>query len=520
MLISNHSLFLINDNFQFIMQKLVIILFLIFVCNFLNAQVNNYWSHNFNEESSLIAGAVVGGGAGASAIFYNPAIISEINASKLSLNASLFAYDISKAKNILGEGIDLQSTRLYAIPRSLSYMHKPRNRPNWNLEFALLNVANHESSGTNYTEKNIDILQYLPGMENYVAYTEIYSYSRTDYIGGGGSYRVGENLFLGVSMFVSIDSKYSRYQLDISANPQELSTNVQDEEIPYFFASYQSQELVKFNDYRLLWKFGLLYKQPRVSLGLNITTPSAGRIYSDGKRVLHKQSQSNITNPETGEPMQNFQIIDYAEKNDVTVNSKTPLSVAAGCTFYSLDKKRVLYTTVEYFGNIETYRMVKASEKENLGEGSILQNQDFSDWLTFIGGSNPVFNAAVGSRWYLKNDLMLLAGFKTDFSYKKNTKFTLLNPDKTIKSLDVDFYHLTTGLTLRIKGQDITAGLQYSLGVNQNTKQFVNLSHPVEFNFVEMKALQGTRTETVKSVFNSFTLLLAASFNFIGKQKE
>jgi hypothetical protein len=496
------------------MQKLATIFFFFLLPGFLNAQGNNYWSHNFNEESSLVAGAVVGGGAGASSIFYNPAIISEINESKLSLNASLFAYDVNSSKNVLGEGIDLLSTRFYAVPRSVSYMYKPKNHPNWNLEFAFLNIANTENSGLNYTEKYIDILTYLPGTEKYVAFTELKTYIRNDYFGAGGSYKVGNNFYFGTSLFVSSVSKNSLYNLDINANPTEFSVGTSEKEIPYYNASHVTNELVKFNDYRLLWKFGLLYKQPRFSIGLNITTPSIGGIYSDGKRVMRKQSQDNITNPKTGEPMQNFLIMDYAEKKEVSVSAKSPLSIAAGCTFYSADQKKVFYTTVEYFAGIEAYNMVEANEVPGLGEGTILENQNFSDWLTFVDGANPVFNAAIGNRWYLKNNLMLLLGLKTDFNYKKKKETSPYYPDKSIKSVDVDYYHVSSGLTLRIKGQDITAGLQYSFGISNNTKQVVNLSDPIEFNFEEMKALQGTRTNTVKSVYNSFTLLLAASFNF------
>jgi hypothetical protein len=164
--------------------------------------------------------------------------------------------------------------------------------------------------------------------------------------------------------------------------------------------------------------------------------------------------------------------------------------------------------------------MVEVDENTNLAAGSILENEDFSEWLTFVDGANPIFNVAVGYRSYLKNNLKLLAGFKTDFNYKKKKETSPKNPDKSIKSNNVDFYHLTSGLSLRIKGQDITAGLQYTLGLNNNTKQLVNLSHPVEFNFDELRALQGTRTNTVKTIYNSFTLLLAASFNFGGKSKK
>ncbi len=50
------------------MQKILFLFVLLFPL-LVNAQTDNYWSRNFNEESSLLSGAVVGGGAGASAIF-------------------------------------------------------------------------------------------------------------------------------------------------------------------------------------------------------------------------------------------------------------------------------------------------------------------------------------------------------------------------------------------------------------------------------------------------------------------
>jgi hypothetical protein len=354
-------------------------------------------------------------------------------------------------------------------------------------------------------------------MENYKSYTDLKTDVRTDFFGAGGSIKISETFFVGTSMFVSVNSKYSIYQLDINASP---ATTLQTNEFAYYNAKHETQEMMKFNDYRLLWKFGVFYKKSRFSAGLNITTPSVGGIYSDGKKVMRKQGQNSITNPETGEPMQNFMIIDYAEKKEVSVNAKSPFAVAAGCTYSTPDLKKTLYTTVEYFSSIASYRMVEVDESTNLGSGSILENEDFTEWLTFTDGANPVFNAAVGYRSYLKNNLKLLAGFKTNFNYKKKKETSPKNPDKSIKSNDVDYYHFTSGLTLRIKGQDITAGLQYTLGLNNNTKQLVNLSHPVEFNFEELRALQGTRTNTVKTVYNSFTFLLAASFNFGGNSKK
>jgi len=87
---------------------------------FVSSQSTNYWTRSFNEESSLLAGAVVGGGAGPTAIYYNPASISEVEASKLSLNASLFSFDIITLKNALGNNIDIGSTKFNIEPRLIS----------------------------------------------------------------------------------------------------------------------------------------------------------------------------------------------------------------------------------------------------------------------------------------------------------------------------------------------------------------------------------------------------------------
>ena len=86
----------------------------------LAAQSSRYWSTHLNEESSMLAGAVVGGGAGVGAIYYNPAWITENQISKLSFNASLVSLQFYKLTNALGEGIDLKTSRFNVQPRFLS----------------------------------------------------------------------------------------------------------------------------------------------------------------------------------------------------------------------------------------------------------------------------------------------------------------------------------------------------------------------------------------------------------------
>ena len=480
---------------------------------FANAQFNNHWSHNFNEESSLVAGAVVGGGAGSSSIFYNPASISEITDSKLSVNMSFYSYDYLKYNNALGNNLDIYSSRLYMIPRNVSFMVKSPNYPGWSFELAYLNVANFTAESMGSTDKAIDILKNLPGTERYTSYSYSRTEFRNDFLGFGGSKKLSENFYFGTSLFVSFKSYYSTYVADLNAYPLE-PVFIDGKEIPFYTALYKENEVVKFNDYRGLMKFGLMFVRPRFSAGLNFTTPSVGNIYSDGKRVLRERGQSNITNPVTGKSMENYYIMDYAEVKEVQVNSKTPLSVAAGATYYSKDRKKVLYTTLEYFAGIDVYRMVEVDENPDAA-GGIAGNKDINDWLTWIDGAKPVLNGAIGISMNLKDNLKFLGGFKTNFSYKKNLDVHPFQNDMLVKSVDFNYYHFTGGLSLRIWGQDLTAGIQYKLGVSRDQTQFINVSDPEEFNFTEMKALQGTRMNEMDSYLNSITLVIAASFNFV-----
>jgi hypothetical protein len=78
---------------------------------------------------------------------------------------------------------------------------------------------------------------------------------------------------------------------------------------------------------------------------------------------------------------------------------------------------------------------------------------------------------------------------------------------------------LTCGLSWKIFGQDVITGFQYTFGRTSGEKQIANLTDPVEFDFTEHKALQGTRQNNVTSLYNSITIYLGFSLNF-GENKK
>jgi len=502
-----------------IICKSCILAFLSFFPFAISGQSHNYWTRSFNEESSLLSGAVVGGGSGPSSIYYNPASISEVTASKLSLNASLFSFDFINVKNALGEDIDLASTTGNIEPRFISYMIKSKRFKNWSFEIAGLNNENIKVGISESVDKRIDILTGVPGDERYFAFYQYTNHFRDDWIGMGGSVKLNDRLYAGASMFVCIKSLDYTRSLDIEAYPLSDSIFVGNEYIPSYVAAYEKSEYLRFNDYRLTWKAGILYESENYSIGLSVTTPSLGGIYSDSKRVTRKETQSNITMPGTGEPVPDYVIVDYQEKKNVNVAYRTPFSVAAGVTYNFADRRRTLYTSVEYFSKIDPYRMVEAEESPDIGPGFQADEVLFSEWLTYVNGARPVFNVALGYSWTLKKDLLFMGGFRTDFNYVKNLDFDPYTGFNTVQSVSVDLYHITCGFSWNVLGQDIITGIQYSLGRNKNQKQFANLSDPVEYNTVENLALQGIRTNDVIPLYNSISLYFGASFNFGGEKK-
>lgn len=482
---------------------------------FVTAQSSNHWTRNFNEESSLLSGAVVGGGAGAAAIFYNPATISEIEESNLSINASLFSVENLRATNAWGDDLDFVKTRFIVVPRFISYMIKLEKAPKLSLEVAFMNNENYRLEDANSVDELTDILPRFEGEERYNAFYSYANKFRDDWLGAGTSYGLAENLFIGGSVFVSLRTLNYQYLVDIEAGPPMLQTY--DETQAFYTAKYKFQEYLKFNNYRLLGKIGILYKKERLSLGLNITTPSLN-VYSDGKRVMRKGSQSDINNS-NGEPVPNYLVYDYADKKDMKVNYKSPLSIALGASYHNKRKTKIVYTTVEYFAGMDPFRMAEAEEISDVISTPGRDASIYDDWLTFVWGAKPVVNAAIGYRWIAREDLMVLAGFRTDFNYRKNIDYHPLLESRILKGFHLDRYHLTGGLTVKLFGQDLMAGLQYSFGYEKDQTQFINLSDPVEYNPENFTALQGLPKDNMNVMINSLSLYFGATINF-GSRKD
>lgn len=497
-----------------ILLRLYIIFASLVNANGLYAQSYSYWTQNFNEESSLLAGAVVGGGSGPSAIYFNPAAIAAGGKSVFSFNASLFSLGFYNMNNALGTGIDLKFSKLVVQPRFISLLLQPKWNRDVSMEVAVFNNASFDLTMNDVVDRQLDILRHLPGNERYHAFYRFWNKYRDDWLGMGGAWRVKPNLLLGLSWFGTIKSLKYEQQVDIEAMPLQDTIFDGIEAIPFYSASYINREAVRFNDYRMLLKGGILYTGSRLSIGATFKTPSL-RVYSDGKRVYRKEKQSNIMEEGGEDFMEDYVIVDAQEKKAVKTNFKEPFSIAAGFVLNNDDASKSGFLTMEYFSRIKPYTIVSVPVNPDITTATIFNTISQKEWLSFAHAARPVFNIAVGYRQKIADNLLLLTGFKTDLNYRKGVDYQSYEDFNRMEALEINLYYVTLGLRLNIRGNELITGLNYGFGYDQGRAQLINLSDPVEYNHDEGKALMGTRQNNMNVSYNSISLYFGANLSFM-----
>jgi len=245
-----------------------------FVINTIIAQNGNYWSWNFNTPSTLMAGSVIAGSAGPSAVYYNPALVDQEDMPNFSLSASLVSFQSFNAKNIAGDGLDADKNLVKVQPRFLSYTLKSKNE-RLGFEVSILSPVSEEISYDINDFTNIDIINRTTGNETYSSYLR-YSRKYDDtWVGGGMSYKISERLFIGASLFFSykdlvyiVDQQAKAYQENDSIVVNGIT------ESRYIAQSGFNQEL-KYWYLSSIIKLGGQYRSinNKFSIGINFTFP-------------------------------------------------------------------------------------------------------------------------------------------------------------------------------------------------------------------------------------------------------
>jgi len=487
---------------------IILFLLLIFYTN-VYGQNDNYWSWNFNTSSVLLSGSVVAGNASSSSIFYNPALIYE-DLPSLSISASLLSLQSFKVDNAAGTGLDVSKFLVKIQPRFISKVFTTKNEKIM-LEAAVLSPVSESANFSIQHFDQRDIINRTQGLETYSGYLEYERDYNDFFIGLGGSYKLTEQISIGMSSFVSVKLMNYNYQQSVSAFQETDMVIIEGMEEPRYIAQENFKEDIKYWDLDLIFKLGLQFKtmNEKFNLGLNITLPNLS-IYGEGD-IRIQNERSNIFNNESNEFTSNKNEIEITEK--ARINIKSPFSIALGLQYILNSHNDMISLTAEYFHSIDSYNLFSTDADVYVNGSPVDQTLADTFFQPYTSQSKSLTNWAVGFKKYVSPKLNLLIGIRTDFTNQSNENVSQLNYENHhLESIHFDKYHVTFGPVFKIKTINLVTGIQYSHGGRKNMTQLVNFSNPIEYNPTLDISLQGIRENNATLKLNEISLFFGINF--------
>lgn len=496
----------------------LILLLLFYVPQNTEAQLmNHYWAQSYNSISTLLSGAVVGEGSGNAAIYYNPSAIVDLeDGNNLSVAASIFTYSIYSMTNIMGNGNDVVTSSLVVQPQFLSYGVKSPFKK-WSFEVAVFSRI-REDMNLYYAGSKDFTLQTQDYSENRL--NQVYSYENyysDSWVGIGGGYKYSDRLSLGISANISVSYLKYKYMLSSTVYPLYADTTLTEETA--LLAQNELSESINFTNIRIITKLGATYKLDKISFGLNINLP-AMKLFSVGKKTSKgiKEMYNNLIDP--GNTRLDYYVFDSQSGKQLKTNFKLPFSIALGSA-YSFGNNRKIFFTAEYFAAIGPYKLVEAQLNTNITTDIVYDQLKNKNWLTYDYRTRAVLNIAIGSQWEIKENLLLLMGFRTDFNgmYRNDLNEDYLNTGLYLTTSNN--YHLTGGVKFNFKKHLLIAGTQFTYGHQNNLLQVSNFESVDKF--MENKSimpLMGERKRIVGVNQFSISVFLGATLNFESKAER
>ena len=476
------------------------------------AQSDNYWSWNFNTPSSLLSGAVVGGNAGPSSIYYNPALIDHGNVPALTVSANILSLQFLNVNNVAGNGIDANQFIFKVQPRFISYTLPVKNN-RLGIEVAILSPISEEVRFSLQHDNQLDIIERTQGLETYTGFLE-YSRSYDDtWVGGGASYQVSDNLFLGLSSFVSIKLlkyKYSQSTKAFQENDSVLVGNLYE---PKYIAESSFEEKFKYWYLSFIFKVGAQYisDSKQVSVGINITLPDLP-IYGEAD-IRKSVSRSNIYDNSSQSMVSNETTVQSIEDSKVRV--KNPFSIAIGGQYKTEDKKNFILLTAEYFHRIKSYAVVQSTLPPPNWLPNYFENKlSGNDFMSYNFEANSVTNVAVGFKHQISSSLIFLGGFRTDFTISNTDNPRFVTEKFAVNRIHFNKYHLTGGVVLKIKKFGVIGGAQYTRGKTENMPEMINYTTPREYIPETDQSLEGYRQNNTVAILNELSLFFGLTVDF------
>jgi hypothetical protein len=391
------------------------------------AQDTHYWSIQYGPVGQLLGGQLIGGVNDLSATFYNPGALALRNESSFLLSTESFQWEkLSTDASAIRGVLDVSSSRFGAAPSLLAGV-----LPRWlgrdtALAWSFLTRQNFD---VRFGHKAADPVA-RPGVES--AAEVYFDQDATEmWAGLTASRPLSDSVGLGLTWYGVYRGQRLRKELNVQAVGEEGG-----------FATASGVADFKYSHYRTLAKLGLAWQTELWKAGFSVTTPSLGAFGSGqaGSNLFVggvDADQDGVTDPPT---------LEAANAEDLASDYRSSWAVGAGAS-RTFGSTRV-YASAEWYAPVARFTVI------SLPAGSAGQSrldQELDD----------VLNAGLGVEHVVNEDVSVFGAFHTDFSASVG------RAREDVAVSDWDLYHLSGGVSFRVRGSHFTLGASWSTGGKQ-----------------------------------------------------
>lgn len=438
----------------------VIGILVVFGTNMVLAQEMNYNTFQVGSRSALMGGAVVGGVRDTSATFYNPAALSFVENSSISVSANAFRFGKVTLEDALGPGEDATTTLLDPIPLLISGMLRFQSAPNWAFGYALVTRQQYSGNFNNSADINRDTITILgtsfPIPNQVIAQSNISSKANEYWAMGAASWRINETLALGIAPIFALRQQSRIQRFSIETIPMGAAAGIS-------LIGQNTTTDISFYQLSFLARFGVAWEpSSALKLGATVTTPNL-KMVSSGKAFAESTFSSSVGDSFGSD----FQ-------DGLSANYRTPFSVAVG-TEIKPGSPLTLGISVEYSTALGRQALLDVQRGRPFFRGPGVTGPDSATFLTPLDERRAVVNVSVGVEYALNDTYAAYLGFWTDFSPldSQQTRDVILNGQGAILPTgDVDIYHVVFGATRTTQRSKIAAGVVVSHGTGTSQSNF------------------------------------------------
>jgi hypothetical protein len=449
-----------------ILGALILTTLLLTSTSVLLAQDSHYWTNQFGNRARLLGGAVIGSVDDVSAVYYNPGALALVDDVKLSLAGRVVEIQNVSIEGFLSDDGDTNDLRLDLAPALFAGGIELEGRPKDHLAYSFLTRHSSKFRLRSRTQAAAADL----GLEGsgFVANDFFGELDLNEYwFGATWARRVSDKTGVGVSTFFA----YRGHRVNLQNKTQVLT----DDELG---AISLVTDDFKYSHFRILWKMGASTKWEQWQVGVNVTTPSIG-LWGSGSRTLDNSLVTQFPIPGSG-GLPVTEINTFFEETGASYKNPFSVGFGAGRQFGATR----LHLTGEIFAAVNEFTIIDSQPFEGQTSGETIDTAITRDLKS-------VLNVAVGLEHQLKKALGLYGAFNTDFNATDRDGFD------DVSVGEFDLYHLSGGVSINVKGSDLTLGGTYAFSTKETVRPEV-----------------GLLPDELKLSYTRFSFIVGFDFNF------